>query len=47
MSPAGAMPVLAPAVPGVWQMVTPTTVAFIASGPFIPGITVTVVGPSS
>ncbi|HVA42494.1 MAG TPA: L,D-transpeptidase family protein [Acidimicrobiales bacterium] len=39
VSPAGTMPVLTPAVPGVWQMVTPTTVTFAASGPFIPGIT--------
>ncbi|MHB1912893.1 MAG: L,D-transpeptidase family protein [Acidimicrobiales bacterium] len=39
LSPAGAMPVLTPPVPGVWQLVTPTTVAFNASGPFIPGST--------
>jgi len=45
LSPASAMPVLSPAVPGVWQLVTPTTVAFIASGPFIPGITETLTVP--
>ena len=45
LSPAGAMPVLSPTVPGIWQMLTPTTLAFTASGPFIPGVTETLTVP--
>ncbi|MHB1924635.1 MAG: L,D-transpeptidase family protein [Acidimicrobiales bacterium] len=45
LSSGGVMPALSPTVPGVWQLVTPTTIAFAASGPFIPGITETLTIP--
>ena len=40
------MPTLTPAVAGSWQRVDPTTLAFVASAPFVPSSTVTVTVPS-
>jgi peptidoglycan hydrolase-like protein with peptidoglycan-binding domain len=40
------MPSLTPAVAGNWQMLTPTTVAFVATGPFVPSSTETISVPA-
>jgi peptidoglycan hydrolase-like protein with peptidoglycan-binding domain len=39
-------PTLSPAVPGAWQVVTPDTYMFVASGPLVPSTTETVTIPS-
>jgi peptidoglycan hydrolase-like protein with peptidoglycan-binding domain len=38
-------PTLSPPVPGVWQLVTPDTFAFVAAGPLVPDATETVTVP--
>jgi peptidoglycan hydrolase-like protein with peptidoglycan-binding domain len=40
------MPTLTPTVPGSWQLLTPTTVAFVASAPLVPSSTETLTVPS-
>ncbi len=40
------MPILTPAVAGSWQMLTPTTVAFVASAPLVPSSTETISVPA-
>jgi len=46
LSPSSPVPALTPAVPGTWQQVTPTMLAFVAAGPWAPGSTVTVTVPA-
>ena len=40
------MPTLTPTVAGTWQKLTPTTVAFVASGPLVPSSTETITVPA-
>ena len=45
LAAASPLPTLAPAVPGTWQRLTPSTLAFVASGPWVPATSVTVTVP--
>ncbi len=45
LDPSSPMPTLSPAVPGSWQRLSPSTIAFVQAAPFQPGQTVTVTIP--
>jgi peptidoglycan hydrolase-like protein with peptidoglycan-binding domain len=46
VDPRSPTPTLSPAASGVWQLVTPDTFAFVASGPLVPSSTETVAVPA-
>ena len=46
LAPHTPMPTLAPPVPGTWQLATPTSLTFVASGPFVPSSSETVTVPA-
>jgi peptidoglycan hydrolase-like protein with peptidoglycan-binding domain len=46
VSPSSPMPMLAPPVAGSWQLLTPTTLSFVASSPFVPSSAETVTVPN-
>src|ERR1035437_9146625 len=47
LDPNSPQPILTPAVAGIWQLLTPTTFAFVATTPFVPTSTETVTIPGA